>query len=82
MDLMIWICWVNPLNSCGSWLIILEVGNGKLTLEEQRTHFNLWALSKSPLLIGTHVCSLLNKVPKLISAASFDFSEITFDIAK
>lgn len=32
-----------------------EVGNGNLTLAEQRTHFNLWALSKSPLLIGTHV---------------------------
>jgi hypothetical protein len=32
-----------------------EIGNGELTLEEQRTHFNLWALSKSPLLIGTHV---------------------------
>jgi hypothetical protein len=35
--------------------LIAEVGNGRLTLEEQRTHFNLWALSKSPLLIGTHV---------------------------
>jgi hypothetical protein len=35
--------------------LIVEVGNGRLTLEEQRTHFNLWALSKSPLLIGTHV---------------------------
>ena len=35
--------------------MFLEVGNGQLSLEEQRTHFNLWALSKSPLLIGTHV---------------------------
>lgn len=35
--------------------LIVEVGNGGLSLEEQRTHFNLWALSKSPLLIGTHV---------------------------
>ena len=32
-----------------------EIGNGRLTLEEQRTHFNLWAVSKSPLLVGTHV---------------------------
>ena len=36
----------------------LEVGNGALTLAEQRTHFNLWALCKSPLLIGTHVLHL------------------------
>ncbi|KAL4450177.1 hypothetical protein ABPG77_010846 [Micractinium sp. CCAP 211/92] len=32
---------------------MLEVGNGKLTLGEQRAHFALWALLKSPLLIGT-----------------------------
>lgn len=30
----------------------LTVGNGKLTLGEQRAHFALWALLKSPLLIG------------------------------
>ena len=34
---------------------MLEVGHSGLTLPEQRTHFNLWALSKSPLLIGAHV---------------------------
>jgi alpha-galactosidase len=34
---------------------MLEVGHDSLTIAEQRTHFNLWALSKSPLLIGTHV---------------------------
>jgi alpha-galactosidase len=45
-----------------SRLMSLEVGNGRLTLEEQRTHFNLWALSKSPLLTGTHVSSL-NELP-------------------
>jgi len=82
MDLMIWICWVNPPNSSSPGLTILEVGNGKLTLEEQRTHFNLWALSKSPLLIGTHVSSPLDKIPNLIYAASFDLGEIAFDITK
>ena len=30
-----------------------QVGNGKLTLSEQRAHFALWALLKAPLLIGT-----------------------------
>lgn len=28
------------------------VGNGQLTLGEQRAHFGLWALQKAPLLIG------------------------------
>jgi alpha-galactosidase len=34
------------------------VGNGKLTLGEQRTHFALWALLKSPLLIGADLRSI------------------------
>ncbi|KAK7928293.1 hypothetical protein PG985_005291 [Apiospora marii] len=32
---------------------MLEVGNGNLTLEENRSHFALWAALKSPLVIGT-----------------------------
>jgi hypothetical protein len=36
----------------------LEVGNGKLTLEEQRSHFALWCVMKSPLIIGTDVRAL------------------------
>jgi alpha-galactosidase len=38
-------------------LDMLEVGNGNLTAEETRTHFAMWAALKSPLLIGTPVCS-------------------------
>lgn len=34
---------------------MLENGNGDLTLAEQRSHFTAWALTKSPLLIGTDV---------------------------
>ena len=34
------------------------MGNGKLTLGEQRTHFALWALLKSPLLIGADLRSI------------------------
>ena len=30
----------------------LEVGNGGLTLDEERTHFALWAILNSPLLLG------------------------------
>lgn len=37
---------------------MLEVGNGDLTVEETRTHFALWALMKSPLLMGTNIHNL------------------------
>ena len=37
---------------------MLELGNGALTHEEEKTHFALWALAKAPLIIG---CDL-NKV--------------------
>ena len=32
---------------------MLEVGNGDLTLAEQRSHFALWCIMKSPLILGT-----------------------------
>ncbi|KAJ5716665.1 hypothetical protein N7493_008576 [Penicillium malachiteum] len=32
---------------------MLEVGNGNLTVAENRAHFALWAIMKSPLIIGT-----------------------------
>lgn len=34
---------------------MLEVGNGDLTLAENRAHFALWAVMKGPLIIGTAV---------------------------
>ncbi|RJE25968.1 hypothetical protein PHISCL_01653 [Aspergillus sclerotialis] len=37
---------------------MLEVGNGDLTLEENRAHFALWAVMKSPLIIGTSLDKL------------------------
>lgn len=37
---------------------MLEVGNGDLTLAECRSHFALWAMMKSPLLIGTNLVNL------------------------
>ena len=32
---------------------MLEIGNGKMTWAEYRTHFSLWCLLKAPLLLGT-----------------------------
>jgi alpha-galactosidase len=43
---------------------MLEVGNGGLNHEQERTHFALWAAMKSPLLIGADLTK--------ISAASVD----------
>jgi alpha-galactosidase len=34
---------------------MLEIGNGNLTLAENRAHFALWAAMKGPLIIGTAV---------------------------
>eukprot|EP00884_Botryococcus_braunii_P001120 jgi/Botrbrau1/11008/Bobra.101_1s0006.1 len=31
---------------------LLEVGNGELTVQEQRAHFALWALLKAPLMVS------------------------------
>ena len=31
---------------------MLEVGNGGLTLPEERSHFALWAFAKAPLILG------------------------------
>ena len=31
---------------------MLEVGNGGMTFEEYKSHFSLWALLKSPLILG------------------------------
>lgn len=34
---------------------MMEIGNGGLTLQEERTHFAAWAFLKSPILLGTNV---------------------------
>ncbi|KAK3987608.1 glycoside hydrolase, partial [Cladorrhinum sp. PSN332] len=44
---------------------MLEVGNGDLTLEENRSHFAMWAALKSPLIIGTKLEGLVLRKPIL-----------------
>lgn len=38
----------------GAWADpdMLEIGNGGMTNDEEKTHFALWALAKAPLIIG------------------------------
>jgi alpha-galactosidase len=37
---------------------MLEVGNGKMTAEEDRSHFSLWALLAAPLLAGNDIANM------------------------
>lgn len=34
---------------------MLEVGNGKLTVEENKAHFTLWAMMAAPLILGNDI---------------------------
>jgi len=36
----------------------MEIGNGNLTTQEERTHFAAWAFFKSPILLGTDLSKL------------------------
>lgn len=37
---------------------MLEVGNGQMTIQEEKTHFALWAIAKGPLIIGSDLSAL------------------------
>ncbi|KAI8146691.1 glycoside hydrolase superfamily [Fennellomyces sp. T-0311] len=43
---------------------MLEIGNGRLSIEESRTHFSLWSAMKAPLILG----SSLTNVPRELYA--------------
>jgi alpha-galactosidase len=46
---------------------MLEVGNGKLTLEENRTHMSLWALLASPLLAGNDLSKMKPETAQILT---------------
>lgn len=37
---------------------MMEIGNGQLTIQEQRSHFAAWCFMKSPILLGTDLSKL------------------------
>jgi len=41
---------------------MLEVGNGKLTLDENRTHMTLWAILAAPLIAGNNLTQMTPEV--------------------
>lgn len=46
---------------------MLEVGNGNLTIEENRSHFALWAALKSPLIIGTPLDTIKPEILRILA---------------
>jgi alpha-galactosidase len=45
-----------------------QVGNGQLTVQQQRSHFALWALVKAPLLIGTNLATVSQQSLAILKA--------------
>jgi alpha-galactosidase len=48
---------------------MLEVGNGGMNEDEEQSHFSLWALMKSPLLIGCDLTKISNSSLAILSNA-------------
>jgi alpha-galactosidase len=46
---------------------MLEVGNGKLTLAENRTHFSLWAMLAAPLLAGNDLPNMKPEIKAILT---------------
>jgi len=45
---------------------MLEVGNGGLTHEEERSHFTMWAIMKAPLLLGNDITNITKDTMAII----------------
>ncbi len=46
---------------------MLEVGNGKLTLAENRSHFSMWAMLAAPLLAGNDLPNMKPEVKAILT---------------
>ncbi|TNJ46046.1 glycoside hydrolase family 27 protein [Tamlana fucoidanivorans] len=46
---------------------MLEVGNGKLTLSENRSHFSLWCILTAPLMLGSDVRNIPDEILEIIT---------------
>ncbi|KDQ55671.1 glycoside hydrolase family 27 protein [Jaapia argillacea MUCL 33604] len=53
----------------GGWndLDMLEVGNGNMTNDEYVTHFSMWALLKSPLILGNYLTKMTPDILDIIT---------------
>lgn len=52
----------------GAWndLDMLEVGNGGMTRDQEVTHFSMWAMLKSPLIMGNDMATLSNQTMAIV----------------
>ncbi|KAH8994058.1 glycoside hydrolase superfamily [Lactarius akahatsu] len=48
---------------------MMEVGNGNLTIEEERTHFAVWAFMKSLVLLGTDLAAISPEEVEIVTNA-------------
>ena len=46
---------------------MLEVGNGRLSLAENRTHFSMWAMLAAPLLAGNDLPNMTPEVSAILT---------------
>ena len=46
---------------------MLEVGNGKLSMAENRTHFSLWAILAAPLLAGNDLTAMKPEIHAILT---------------
>jgi alpha-galactosidase len=46
---------------------VLEVGNGNLTLAEDRSHFSLWAILAAPLIAGNNLSTMTPDVASILT---------------
>lgn len=44
----------------------LEVGNGRQSYEQYKTHFSLWAAHKSPLIMGHSLALMSNETKEIL----------------
>lgn len=48
-------------------LDMLEVGNGGMTYDEYVTHFSMWSVLKSPLILGNDVTNMTNETLEIVT---------------
>jgi alpha-galactosidase len=46
---------------------MLEVGNGRLSYDEEITHFSLWALAKAPLILGNDLAKVSKETLSILT---------------
>ncbi|PSR71320.1 hypothetical protein PHLCEN_2v12834 [Hermanssonia centrifuga] len=53
----------------GHWndLDMLEIGNGGMSFDEYVTHFSMWSLLKSPLILGNDVTNMTNDTLTIVT---------------